>query len=140
MISKFATVYAGHVDLPDMGQMATPANERRYSNEHLATVFEKTEDVARAAPLAREGGHATHVPPAGRQQNSDHALRAGVRFRRGRESLPGRVYRLSCRERRAQLVTASTPGATITASPSRTSPMPASRSGPKRSPNASEEA
>jgi alkanesulfonate monooxygenase SsuD/methylene tetrahydromethanopterin reductase-like flavin-dependent oxidoreductase (luciferase family) len=47
MISKFATVYAGHVDLPDMGQMATPANERRYPNEHLATVFEKTVDVAR---------------------------------------------------------------------------------------------
>jgi alkanesulfonate monooxygenase SsuD/methylene tetrahydromethanopterin reductase-like flavin-dependent oxidoreductase (luciferase family) len=47
MISRFATVYAGHVDLADMGQMATPANERRYSNEHLATVFEKTEDVAR---------------------------------------------------------------------------------------------
>ncbi|MGH7419629.1 MAG: LLM class flavin-dependent oxidoreductase, partial [Candidatus Rokuibacteriota bacterium] len=47
MITKFATVYAGHVDLPDMGQLATPANERRYSNEHLASVFEKTEDVAR---------------------------------------------------------------------------------------------
>src|SRR5437870_5350658 len=48
MIDKFATVYAGHVDLPDMGQGATPANERRYPNEHLATVFEKTEAVARA--------------------------------------------------------------------------------------------
>jgi hypothetical protein len=29
MISRFATVYAGHVDLPDRGQDATPANERR---------------------------------------------------------------------------------------------------------------
>src|SRR2546427_689153 len=48
MIDKFATVYAGHVDLPDMGQGATPANERRYPNEHLATVFEKTEAVAQA--------------------------------------------------------------------------------------------
>jgi len=47
LISKFATVYPGHVDLPDMGQLATPANERRFSNEHLATVFEKTDDVAR---------------------------------------------------------------------------------------------
>ena len=46
MITKFATVYAGHVDLPDMGQDATPANERRFSNEHLATVFEKTDAVA----------------------------------------------------------------------------------------------
>jgi alkanesulfonate monooxygenase SsuD/methylene tetrahydromethanopterin reductase-like flavin-dependent oxidoreductase (luciferase family) len=48
MIDKFATVYAGHVDLPDMGQLATPANERRYSNEHLATVFDKTEALAKA--------------------------------------------------------------------------------------------
>src|SRR5438046_2324232 len=48
MIDKFATVYAGHVDLPDMGQGATPANERRYPNAHLAKVFEKTEAVARA--------------------------------------------------------------------------------------------
>ena len=48
MIDKFATVYAGHVDLPDMGQDATPANERRFSNEHLATVFEKTDTIAKA--------------------------------------------------------------------------------------------
>src|SRR5881409_2374844 len=47
MIDKFATVYAGHVDLPDMGQGATPANERRYPNEHLASVFEKTEAIAK---------------------------------------------------------------------------------------------
>src|SRR3989441_13273294 len=32
-----------------MGQLATPANERRYSDEHLASVFEKTEALARAA-------------------------------------------------------------------------------------------
>jgi hypothetical protein len=37
MITKFATVYPGHVDLPDMGQMATPANERRFSNERTST-------------------------------------------------------------------------------------------------------
>jgi alkanesulfonate monooxygenase SsuD/methylene tetrahydromethanopterin reductase-like flavin-dependent oxidoreductase (luciferase family) len=72
---KFATVYPGHVDLPDMGQLATPANERRYSNEVLSTVFQKTEEVARlmdecgyhsiwlaeharAAALVRQGGHA----------------------------------------------------------------------------------
>ena len=46
MITKFSNVYAGHVDLPDMGQNATPANERRYPNEHLASVFEKTETIA----------------------------------------------------------------------------------------------
>src|SRR6266700_7438288 len=47
MITKFSNVYAGHVDLGDMGQLATPANERRYPNEHLATVFSKTEAIAR---------------------------------------------------------------------------------------------
>jgi len=49
MIRRFSTLYAGHVDLGDMGQDATPANERRYPNGHLATVFEKTEAIARAA-------------------------------------------------------------------------------------------
>jgi alkanesulfonate monooxygenase SsuD/methylene tetrahydromethanopterin reductase-like flavin-dependent oxidoreductase (luciferase family) len=47
MITKFSNVYAGHVDLGDMGQLSTPANERRYSNEHLATVFAKSEAIAR---------------------------------------------------------------------------------------------
>jgi len=47
MIDKFTTVYPGHIDLGDMGQNATPANERRYSNEQLAGVFEKTEAVAK---------------------------------------------------------------------------------------------
>ena len=47
MIRKFVTVYPGHVDLPDMGQDATPANERRFTPEQLAGVFEKTEAVAK---------------------------------------------------------------------------------------------
>src|SRR5262245_16839134 len=47
MITKFSNVYAGHVDLGDMGQDATPANERRYGNAHLASVFAKTEAIAR---------------------------------------------------------------------------------------------
>ena len=29
-----------------MGQDATPANDRRYDNDRLATVFEKTEKMA----------------------------------------------------------------------------------------------
>jgi alkanesulfonate monooxygenase SsuD/methylene tetrahydromethanopterin reductase-like flavin-dependent oxidoreductase (luciferase family) len=47
MISKFTTVYAGHVDLPDRGQNETPANERNFSNEHLASVFSKSEAITR---------------------------------------------------------------------------------------------
>lgn len=53
MITKFATVYPGHIDMPDHGQLATPANERRFSNAELAGVFAKTEDVAVA--MDRQG-------------------------------------------------------------------------------------
>jgi len=47
MIRNFVTVYPGHIDFQDFGQNATPANERRYSNEELATVYEKTEAIAK---------------------------------------------------------------------------------------------
>jgi alkanesulfonate monooxygenase SsuD/methylene tetrahydromethanopterin reductase-like flavin-dependent oxidoreductase (luciferase family) len=46
-INKFTTVYAGHVDFPDHGQNATPANERRFTNDELAGVFDKTEAIAK---------------------------------------------------------------------------------------------
>src|SRR5271156_4093743 len=46
MITKFNTVYAGHVDIADRGQDGTPANERRFSNDHLASVFSKAESIA----------------------------------------------------------------------------------------------
>ena len=59
MITKFATVYAGHVDIPDRGQDATPANERRFSNAHLASVFDKTEAVAAIAAVV--GGRAVEA-------------------------------------------------------------------------------
>ncbi len=47
MINKFATVYPGHIDMPDYGQDNTPANARRFSNEELCTVFDKSEAVAK---------------------------------------------------------------------------------------------
>jgi alkanesulfonate monooxygenase SsuD/methylene tetrahydromethanopterin reductase-like flavin-dependent oxidoreductase (luciferase family) len=46
MISRFSTVYPGHIDCRIHGQDATPANERRFSNEASAGVFDKTEHVA----------------------------------------------------------------------------------------------
>jgi alkanesulfonate monooxygenase SsuD/methylene tetrahydromethanopterin reductase-like flavin-dependent oxidoreductase (luciferase family) len=46
MLKKFSTLFAGHVDLDNRGQHGTPVNERRYSNEHLVTVFEKTQAMA----------------------------------------------------------------------------------------------
>ncbi len=47
MITKFSTVYAGHVDLGDMGQLATPANERRHSNEPLPTRYATGEAIGK---------------------------------------------------------------------------------------------
>jgi len=46
MLKTFSTLFAGHIDLDHRGQDGTPVNERRYSNEHLATVFDKTQAMA----------------------------------------------------------------------------------------------
>src|SRR3974390_1259708 len=47
MINKFMTVYAGHIDIPDHGQDATPAHDGGYSNGQLGSVFDKTEAIAK---------------------------------------------------------------------------------------------
>ena len=46
MITRFGSVFAGHVDLEDLGFDATPVNDRWLSDEHLATVFDKTQAIA----------------------------------------------------------------------------------------------
>lgn len=46
MIKKFGSLFAGHVDMDSIGLEGTPANDRRYSNEYLATVFQKAEVMA----------------------------------------------------------------------------------------------
>jgi len=45
MITKFGSLFAGHVDFEDMGFDATPVNERRLSDERLAGVFDKSEAI-----------------------------------------------------------------------------------------------
>ena len=47
MIEKFGTLYIGHVDLDDIGFGGVPVNERRLSDDHLASVFAKAESIAR---------------------------------------------------------------------------------------------
>jgi alkanesulfonate monooxygenase SsuD/methylene tetrahydromethanopterin reductase-like flavin-dependent oxidoreductase (luciferase family) len=47
MIEKFSSLYAGHIDLGEMGEDTTPVNDRFYSNEQLASVFTKSEALAR---------------------------------------------------------------------------------------------
>ena len=46
MITKFGSLYAGHVDLEDIGFDATPVNDRWLSDKRLASVFPKAEAIA----------------------------------------------------------------------------------------------
>ena len=46
MITKFGSLFAGHVDFEDIGLEATALNDRWLSDEHLATVFDKAEAIA----------------------------------------------------------------------------------------------
>ena len=45
MITKFGSLFAGHVDLDNLGFEGTPVNDRWLSDGHLATVFDKTEAI-----------------------------------------------------------------------------------------------
>src|SRR5262247_2764489 len=47
MITKFDGSYAGHIDIENVGYGGTAVNDRRFSNEQLATVFDKSRDIAR---------------------------------------------------------------------------------------------
>ena len=47
MITNFSNLYAGHVDMDDVGYAGTPVNDRSFSDEHLASVFPKTEAIAK---------------------------------------------------------------------------------------------
>ncbi len=46
MIKKFDSLFAGHVDMDNVGYGGTPVNDRRFSNEHLVTAYDKAEAIA----------------------------------------------------------------------------------------------
>jgi alkanesulfonate monooxygenase SsuD/methylene tetrahydromethanopterin reductase-like flavin-dependent oxidoreductase (luciferase family) len=46
MIKKFDSLFAGHVDIEDVGYGGVPVNDRLYPNQHLATVFDKAQAMA----------------------------------------------------------------------------------------------
>ena len=52
MIKRFGSLYAGHVDLDNIGFAGTPVNDRWQSDEHLASVFDKTTAIAKAMDRA----------------------------------------------------------------------------------------
>ena len=47
MITRFGSLFAGHVDLDNEGLEGTPVNDRWLPDEYLATVFPKAEAIAR---------------------------------------------------------------------------------------------
>src|SRR5437762_13830941 len=47
MITKFDSLFAGHVDMDNVGYGGIPVNERRLPDEHLTTVFDKAEGMAK---------------------------------------------------------------------------------------------
>jgi alkanesulfonate monooxygenase SsuD/methylene tetrahydromethanopterin reductase-like flavin-dependent oxidoreductase (luciferase family) len=57
MITKFDSLFAGHIDLDDdIGYGGVPVNGRRYGNERLVTVFDKAQAMAQL--MDRLGYHA----------------------------------------------------------------------------------
>jgi alkanesulfonate monooxygenase SsuD/methylene tetrahydromethanopterin reductase-like flavin-dependent oxidoreductase (luciferase family) len=46
-ITKFDSLYAGHVDMDNVGYKGTPVNDRRFSNDHLCTAFDKMTALAK---------------------------------------------------------------------------------------------
>lgn len=48
MITRFGSLYAGHVDLDNIGLDGTPVNDRWYPDAHLNTVYDKTLGIVQA--------------------------------------------------------------------------------------------
>ena len=47
MITKFDSLFAGHVDMTNIGYGGIAVNDRLFDNDHLSTVFPKSEAIAR---------------------------------------------------------------------------------------------
>ena len=68
MITTFDTMFAGHVDMKDVGYAGTAVNDRIFPNEHLATVFDKAQAISQ---LVDQLGYSTfwmaehHFQPEG---------------------------------------------------------------------------
>ena len=46
MITKFDSLYAGHVDMENVGYGGTAVNDRRFPDEYLTTAFDKAAAIA----------------------------------------------------------------------------------------------
>jgi len=46
MITKFDSLYAGHVDMDNVGYAGQAVNDRRFANDHLVTAYDKAANIA----------------------------------------------------------------------------------------------
>jgi alkanesulfonate monooxygenase SsuD/methylene tetrahydromethanopterin reductase-like flavin-dependent oxidoreductase (luciferase family) len=46
MINKFDSLFAGHVDMDNVGYAGTAVNDRGFDNEHLVTAYDKARSIA----------------------------------------------------------------------------------------------
>ena len=46
MITKFDSLYAGHVDMANVGYAGTAVNDRIFDNDHLVTAYDKAANIA----------------------------------------------------------------------------------------------
>ena len=53
MITKFDSLFAGHIDLDNVGYAGTAVNDRRFANPQLVTVFDKAQAMAQLPAEAR---------------------------------------------------------------------------------------
>ena len=104
MLTKFATVSPGHIDLPDHGQNATPANDRRFTNRELAGVFGKAERIARV--MDQGGWDAAGVPTL------DHYMETVAWYAGPPEGLVAYLKELEARYPGMEHINLSTPMAT----------------------------
>ena len=46
MITKFDSLFAGHVDMDSVGYAGTAVNDRFFQNDHLTTAYDKAQNIA----------------------------------------------------------------------------------------------
>ena len=46
MITKFDSLFAGHVDMENVGYSGVAVNDRYFPNEHLVTAYDKAQNIA----------------------------------------------------------------------------------------------
>ena len=51
MITKFDSLFAGHIDMDNVGYAGVAVNDRAFGNDSLSGVFDKTSKIAKTCLL-----------------------------------------------------------------------------------------